>query len=229
MFVVQAESRNLGGPGSSGSTETEAANRRRTTDPPNRTGGVEGNVRWIHPAWPLDLIESSDLLFFIFPVFTRLSGSAESGPGMADPPDWTTEDPSFHLQLPEPSGSRFVPQRDQWDPQTDRSVCLSLPLKIKIDNRFSPVDDPVSLLLSWFWSQGSWSGSESCCWATTESRLSLKSWAIVKVWRDWSWQWTGTWTTFQTRYKHTRKPDSKACVNPNFNQFQVWIDKTERL
>ena len=40
-----------------------------------------------------------------------LSGLAQPGPGVAAPPDRTAEDPSLHLQLPEPPGARTVPQR----------------------------------------------------------------------------------------------------------------------
>lgn len=44
LVLVQTECRGLGGPGSSGSTQRETADRRWTPHPPNRTGRVEGNA-----------------------------------------------------------------------------------------------------------------------------------------------------------------------------------------
>lgn len=124
-FRSQTGCRGLGGPGGSGPSEEEAADRRRTARPPNRAGGVEGNV----PPGGLD-VTSWWHLHFIFlspppfpsPDVAGLPGPAQSGPRVANSPDWPAENPSLHLQLPEPSSSRSVPQRGHRDPQADRSV-----------------------------------------------------------------------------------------------------------
>lgn len=61
-FRSQTGCRGLGGPGGSGPSEEEAADRRRTARPPNRAGGVEGNV----PPGGLDVTSWWHLHFIFF-------------------------------------------------------------------------------------------------------------------------------------------------------------------
>lgn len=53
LFLVQTECWTLGGPGSSGSAQTEAADRRWTSHLSNRTRGVEGSI--LHTGSTTDL------------------------------------------------------------------------------------------------------------------------------------------------------------------------------